>query len=728
MEQLFLSSHDTADWSDQMAREEALVEPTSSRSWRNIQRAGGDGGVAHIVASELAESLSHSVSNAVTRRSLPLSVDDSGSWLQNQDWSVMYLLFGADVLSLEMMSAMLDVDVTGDAPMKQSVIDRFVERVQVNLAFLKAKSTQPEFFKEYTRTLKKKGSKWASRDLRSLFVDVARIDVSRVEQDLLRRVGMFIMEVAESTQLVRSDRVKRTTHLSLSSTWRQRIASSIEKSALSRPIRRPMVCRPREWNEAGVGGGYLSPWMGYSLVQGDSLVSPLLVKGCNNSQGVAYAINSEAITLIERGIAGYRLSLGDKGYDTKLHKAESDIAEAKSLLGKNFWFCVRLDYRGRVYYLSDVLNPQGWDISKALLMYAEGSPRTAEAERELYIHTANCFGHDKLPIEERYQWVVDNLSNMEANPVGFWKANDPGEKTRYQAWVALCASISKSLLIHINCSSDATNSGLQHGSVQAGCEETARSTNVLPTEVSSLIIRRDAYYDVGEECGLDRNQVKKPVMCIPYGISQDGVADQLIEEGVCSTLVEANAYAALIWSACEARFGRVLRMMSWLKQSGKRLAESGIRPSWTVEATGFRVVMPRAIETHRLTVMNGDGELVKCQFGLETLSGVDVNQIVRGMAPNYIHSYDAALVHLVLSRWTKPIWVVHDCFGTLPHLAAALRALVKQCFIELYDEDAIEHTRRGFMNQGGALVSIPVPPVRTAFDIERVRASHYFVS
>mgnify|MGYP005816020199 CR=1 FL=1 len=701
----------------QLSREEALVVPTRERSYRNASRAGGDGGFAIVVVDEIGSKVSTAVD-------ADISLLDTIGILGTQDWYPLYQVLSSDIIGYELIASVLDTDLVGDNAKKQTVIDRFVERSRITLSFLRAKAQNEELFEEYTLNLKKKGAKWASRDSQQRFIEATNTDLTVVEQDLLRRLGLFVLDVAKRLGVIKETSNKGFYHLSLTRPWRRRCMKALRRKALSRPIRRPMLCQPLDWNNAGVGGGYLSKWMRYPLVKGDSLASPMTVLACNNMQRVAFTINQEVYELASIAVQQYASRLGDYT-DTKLHKAVADLDEAKVLLGKKFWYCVKVDGRGRCYYVSDPLNPQGWDLSKGLLMYAEGSPRTVETERELFIHTANCFGNNKSSYDDRYQWVCDNLDAMTDDPMGFWKANDPGDKSRYQAWAAMKTCTSDSMFIHINCSSDATQSGMQHLSVMAGDTEIARSTNILPHPEG----RQDLYGDVAEPIdGRGRNDVKRPVMCIPYGISKKGMVNSLLEEGICSTRPEAITLADEIWTSCEGFMGSIMTVMKFLKSAGRRLAEVGVRPSWTIPATGFRVILPYARDTHRITVLNAKGDLIKCQMGLGTLSQVDVNQIVSGMAPNFVHSYDAALVHLVCSRWTNPIWVVHDCFGTLPHLVAALKALIHDCFIELYGVDAVMHARHEFFAQGNGKVSIPMAPVRRPFDLEATRDAEYAYS
>jgi len=694
----------------QLQREKALVEPTRNRSYRNAQRAGGDGGFAVAVVDEVGHSLANT-----------LRAEVGEDWAETQPWFPMWKVLSPDILAVEMVASIFDVEILGKAALEQVVLDRFVERLRVVLSFLRAKEENAALFEEHTKLLRKRSAKWASRDSQVRFLEVTDTDLSVVEQDLLRRIGMVVLGVSVDSGLIQKDKENSKFYLSLTRSWRRRIQRNMEGRALARPIRRPMVHRPVDWNVAGVSGGYLSNWMAYNLVDGDSLASPMVVEMANRMQAVGYCINEKVLELAMRGLKTYRSS--KDVVDGKVLRAEASLQEATALLNDTFYFCVKCDYRGRVYYVSDILNPQGWDLDRGLLRYAKGCRRTAKAMRWLKIHTANKFGFDKASFEERVEWCDERIDEMRADPVAFWKGNDPGDKARWAALAAVLDLVGTGP-ITTPIQVDATCSGLQHLSAMAGDEVVALATNVMP---SSDGLRSDPYMTTAMACGRERSEVKQAVMCIPYGISLQGMIDQLIEEGIEPDRIAAKCLAEDIWASCEELMSGVLSIMKFLKAGGKALAEAGVRPQWTTPS-GFVAVMPTAILKRRISIMDAKGNMVKTQFGVDAADAVDPNQVVRGMAPNFVHSYDAALVALVVSRWDGPITCIHDCFATTASKMDALRSLIHKCFVELYGSDAIQKVRNEFIHSAPTSVSIPRPPVRREMDLTCSLDSEYMYS
>ena len=78
-----------------------------------------------------------------------------------------------------------------------------------------------------------------------------------------------------------------------------------------------------------------------------------------------------------------------------------------------FFFPYQLDFRGRIYAVPSYLTPQGTDLAKGLLRFAEGKPLgTMQAVRWLAIHGSNCFGNDKVSLDDRHSWVLQHQQEI----------------------------------------------------------------------------------------------------------------------------------------------------------------------------------------------------------------------------------------------------------------------------------------------------------------------------
>jgi len=76
---------------------------------------------------------------------------------------------------------------------------------------------------------------------------------------------------------------------------------------------------------------------------------------------------------------------------------------------EEFYFPHQLDWRGRVYPVPLYLTPQGNDAQRGLLEFARACPITDDdGVLWLAVHGAGLWGVDKVSLEGRKQWVLDN--------------------------------------------------------------------------------------------------------------------------------------------------------------------------------------------------------------------------------------------------------------------------------------------------------------------------------
>jgi DNA-directed RNA polymerase len=81
-------------------------------------------------------------------------------------------------------------------------------------------------------------------------------------------------------------------------------------------------------------------------------------------------------------------------------------------LGDTIYMPHNLDFRGRAYPIPPHLNHIGDDLSRALLIFAEGKPLGIQGLRWLKIHLANLYGYDKAPFADRVKWAEENMAHI----------------------------------------------------------------------------------------------------------------------------------------------------------------------------------------------------------------------------------------------------------------------------------------------------------------------------
>jgi DNA-directed RNA polymerase len=165
------------------------------------------------------------------------------------------------------------------------------------------------------------------------------------------------------------------------------------------------------------------------------------------------------------------------------------------------WFPHDADFRGRIYPLPQDLTPQGDSLSKGLLEFADPQPLGERGGYWLAVAFANAMGHDKLPLDERFRWTVDNRDCVMAT------AGDPFSMTEWwgaegvdSPWEALALAFEldsawahggNDYLSHVPVRLDATCSGIQHLAALMRDRSSGQSVNLIPTGK-----REDIYGDV----------------------------------------------------------------------------------------------------------------------------------------------------------------------------------------------------------------------------------------
>lgn len=165
---------------------------------------------------------------------------------------------------------------------------------------------------------------------------------------------------------------------------------------------------------------------------------------------------------------------------------------------ERIYFPHNMDYRGRCYPIPTSLSPQGDDITKALLVFAEPAPCKNEDDwKWLAIHGANLAGHDKISFAERIQWVEYNTTNIISSaddPLGYtWWSKEAEndypmeflafcfEWKRFKLWMSqhgTCVDFKSNIPIAF----DGTCSGLQHFSALLRDEIGGHAVNLTPTD------------------------------------------------------------------------------------------------------------------------------------------------------------------------------------------------------------------------------------------------------
>ena len=110
-----------------------------------------------------------------------------------------------------------------------------------------------------------------------------------------------------------------------------------------------------------------------------------------------------------------------------MKREQTSIFDIAQQIGdKTFWQYMFYDFRGRLYSSMIYFSPQGSKLAKALIRFEETKELGSEGLYWLFVHTANCYGEDKLTLNERHDFTEDRLDEWL-----IW-AEDPVKNKQWQ--------------------------------------------------------------------------------------------------------------------------------------------------------------------------------------------------------------------------------------------------------------------------------------------------------
>lgn len=456
-----------------------------------------------------------------------------------------------------------------------------------------------------------------------------------------------------------------------------------------------------------------------------------------------------------------------KKQNSEKHSQRCDIELKLSVARKmkdeeGFYYPHNLDFRGRAYPMHPYLNHLGSDLCRGVLEFEEGRPLGKSGLHWLKIHLANLYagGVDKLSYEGRVAFTENHLDDI------FDSADRPLEGRRW--WLgaedpfqclATCINLSEALrspspestISHIPVHMDGSCNGLQHYAALGRDKLGAAAVNLVggdkPADVYSgiaarvlEIMRADADKDPATypyaSCArllinqVDRKLVKQTVMTSVYGVTYIGARDQIkkrlkercaIEDD--SKLFGAACYAAkTTLTALGEMFEAARSIMSWLGECAKVIASENQAVRWTTPL-GLPVVQPyRQLGRHLIRT-----SLQTLALQRET-DKVMVKRQRTAFPPNFVHSLDGShmmMTAVACKRAGLSFAGVHDSYWTHACDVDKMNRILREKFVELYEQPILEDLLASFQKQFRKL-NFPPLPERGDFDLRDVLESPYF--
>lgn len=667
---------------------------------------------------------------------------------------------------------------------------------------------------------------WKIGALDHTFNDYLQFHTDQWPRNQAAAVGhLFIELIMDLTPLVEETVIwkknnKQKRILSLSSEVLEYFEQENDKLELLCPNFQPMIVPPRDWTSI-FEGGYLSPfivqnkiirkWDKKYLQKLNTATMPAVYSAINFIQSVPWKINPNILTTLftlwedDRQIAGLParedflpppFPYPDTTKDTRNEEQKEAVAkwnkEAQQTYKSNIklrsarlltaqiiklaqkyskyeriYFPWNMDFRGRLYPIPVTLNPQGCDMTKSLLLFAEGKALvTEEAVNALRIYGANCWGNDKISLEDRVQFIKDKEKEILAyvedstNNTGWIEADKPW------CFLAFCYDYAGYLrhgygyTSYLPVYTDGTCNGIQHYSALLRDEVAGKAVNLInsdkPSDVYQIVAdklkillsqEKDLLAEKWLSLDFNRKLTKKIVMTLPYGLSKVGSREYIeayllenystqflfnhfqISDNHKDCIFKATNYLnKLLWQAIENTLSSTIKGMQYLREVSQQINETGQPLEWLTPCGLLVNQLYKNIDIHTVkTLIHGS---IRCLNYAVEIDKLNKLKQQNGICPNFIHSLDAAMLMKWLNKCKEnhiySVSSIHDSYGVLANDVAESSKLLRQCFVEIYTRDVLFD----FVNDICSLcvnpLKLPVQPVRGTLDIQDVLDSTYF--
>jgi DNA-directed RNA polymerase len=442
---------------------------------------------------------------------------------------------------------------------------------------------------------------------------------------------------------------------------------------------------------------------------------------------------------------------------------------------EQFWIGWSFDFRSRMYPVSH-FNYHRDDHVKALFEFARGKPVAEEDKGWLAIHLANTGDFQKISkksLDDRIQWVLDNdewlrlVNDSPETTVNLWTEADKP----FQFLAAVFAYYSDDPVCHLPISLDGTNSGVQHYALALRSAEDGHMVNLLPDDecqdvyqtVADQVIQ-DLTEDGSDEAkkwlefGINRSTVKRNVMTYGYSSVERGFGDQIIEDLMqplqkdvnYGTIVEhpfgdyreqetyARFLAKFNYQAVQKVISSVAQGMAFLQSYADALARESRSVRWTTPS-GFPAIQRYTKpDVKRVKIFLYDREAKLRKQTRVTLHGYgpkyDTRKARAGVAPNFVHSLDAAHMQLAichgLDKGIEDFFMIHDSFGTNAADTWTFYHNIRHAVVDMYEDNCVlgnfeVECRNRLANPDMELAQVPT---KGTLDVRAVLDSEYCFS
>uniref|UniRef100_A0A4W5PZP8 DNA-directed RNA polymerase n=1 Tax=Hucho hucho TaxID=62062 RepID=A0A4W5PZP8_9TELE len=395
---------------------------------------------------------------------------------------------------------------------------------------------------------------------------------------------------------------------------------------------------------------------------------------------------------------------------SEMHSLRMDalykLSIANHMRDEVFWFPHNMDFRGRTYPCPPYFNHLGSDVTRAVLVFAEGKPLGPGGLDWLKVHLVNLTGLKKRSsLAGRLEYansIMDDILDSADNPLNgkkWWQNADEPWQT-----LACCMEIANAVrspdpthfISHFPVHQDGSCNGLQHYAALGRDVIGATSVNLIPCEVP-----QDVYSGVAQqveefrardaEKGLkiaqvlegfiSRKVVKQTVMTVVYGVTRYGGRLQIekrlkeIDDFPKEYVWDASHYLVhQVFSSLKEMFTGTREIQDWLTESARLIAKSGSTVEW-VTPLGLPIIQPYHRSRTQMVRVN------------------DTVKQKNAFPPNFIHSLDST--HMMLTAlycYSAGLTFVsvHDCFWTHAITVDTMNKVCREQFVALHSQPILQ--------------------------------------
>uniref|UniRef100_A0AAQ4NS14 DNA-directed RNA polymerase n=1 Tax=Gasterosteus aculeatus aculeatus TaxID=481459 RepID=A0AAQ4NS14_GASAC len=389
---------------------------------------------------------------------------------------------------------------------------------------------------------------------------------------------------------------------------------------------------------------------------------------------------------------------------SEMHSLRMDalykLSIANHMRDEIFWFPHNMDFRGRTYPCPPYFNHLGSDVTRALLLFAEGKPLGPKGLDWLKIHLVNLTGLKKRSsLEGRLEYansIMEDVLDSADNPLNgnkWWMNAD-------EPWQALgcCMEIANAVrspdptnfISNFPVHQDGSCNGLQHYAALGRDVIGATSVNLMPCEMP-----QDVYSGVAQQ--VEEFRVRD---------AQSGMKIAQVLEGFISRKVVKQTVMTVVYGV--TRYGGRLQIEKRLKEIEDfpkehvwdashylvRMVFSGLKEMFT----GTREIQVRSM--HLITYMFSSNkpphsihlkstiQLINLQISHDAKEPDTVKQ-KNAFPPNFIHSLDST--HMMLTAlhcYSAGLTFVsvHDCFWTHALTVDTMNKICREQFVALHSQ------------------------------------------